>query len=250
MSDLYRLLRLMPSATVDEIEIAYRRERARLNSPGADVHEATAHRLAALDGAHTTLSDPMRRSVYDQQIAAARQEDEDTARAEVPEPTAPEQAIVPSPAATMPAPLAPAVAAPSPPSQQLLPIFAADAAAAAVAPRVCPHCGVTNPGQATMCIACGRQVTRPCPNCGQATTLGQMICDRCHVHIPEYDQRRYGEAAAAGHDVQEQRREAVASVGTLEAMNRQRNMQAVLFWIVALAILVGLIVYIGTAIGR
>jgi len=74
----------------------------------------------------------------------------------------------------------------------------------------CPHCGASNPEQATTCGRCGGQMSRSCPVCGQPVLLGQTACVRCGTFVPEYDQRRFAEGVATEQRVQHERIESDA----------------------------------------
>lgn len=64
---------------------------------------------------------------------------------------------------------------------------------AAQATRVCPTCGRPNPGLATICGACGQQISQPCPKCGANVSLGSMgntrmsACSRCGTPLNEFN---------------------------------------------------------------
>lgn len=233
MADPYRTLRIMPSASLEQIDTAYARERARLDGGDAREEDAGA-RQAALDDAYALLHDPARRAAYDRQIVRA------------PQPVTAEIPLVddgppgaPPPATTAPAALAPAAANLA---YALAPLTAVAAPPSApAAQRACPHCGALNPSQVVTCSACGRQMTRPCPNCGQPVALGQVLCERCQAPVLEYDQRRYADALVADQQISQARQELAANVEALEATNEQRFTHAVVFWLVALALAVGIV---------
>ena len=227
MVDPYRTLRTMPSATPEGIDAAYARERARLEE-NATGEPQDNERHDALEAAYALLRDPERRAAFDQHTLRAPAPS--TVEPSVEEGDRGEPSPVAAPAAAGTAyalaPLTVSNPAPSTPSAQ----------------RPCPHCGASNPGQAVTCAACGRQMTRPCPNCGQPVALGQIVCERCHTHVVEYDQRRYADALVVGQHIRQEREEIAANVGALEASNDQRNGHAVLFWLVALALGVAIVV--------
>ncbi|MGW2700107.1 J domain-containing protein [Streptomyces sp. NPDC001340] len=63
--DLYALLGVEPSATVEVIVSAFRRQVRELR-PDTRVDAVTAERFGQLRSAYETLRDPMRRAAYDQ----------------------------------------------------------------------------------------------------------------------------------------------------------------------------------------
>ena len=87
-------------------------------------------------------------------------------------------------------------------------------------------------------------MTRPCPYCGQPVALSEAVCPRCHTVVTEYDQRRFAVAVQGDRKVQEERRDLSAGVEALEASSAQRNQNALIFWLVALALFVGVIVFL------
>jgi predicted nucleic acid-binding Zn ribbon protein len=225
--DPYRTLKTMPSATAEDIDAAYARERARLEE-NATGEPQDNERHDALEAAYALLRDPERRAALDQHILRVP-------AVSMVEPSVEEDdRREPSPVA------GPAAAGPA---HALAPLTVSNPApSASIAQRLCPHCGAPNPGQAVTCAACGRQMTRPCPNCGQPVALGQIVCERCQTHVVEYDQRRYADALVVGQHIRQERDEMAANVGALEASNDQRNRHAVLFWLIALALAVAVIV--------
>src|SRR4030081_1415640 len=71
MNSYYELLGVPPNATEMEIRSAYGRDVLRLQDVTSD---KVAQFRAALDGAFATLTDPAKRSAYDQELAVATQE--------------------------------------------------------------------------------------------------------------------------------------------------------------------------------
>ena len=206
MSDYYRLLGLERNATAEEISAAYARARARLRWDSAQDDAESAARSAALEEAYATLSDPVRRAAYDG----------------VPGPGTQATGLVP-------------VAQPSAPAipESVSPLAAHQA---------CPRCGALNPSQATLCAACGAQLARPCPHCGQRVTLSETVCPRCATVIAEYDQRRFGEALLAEQRILQERQEMQAKGEAADATYRAHRQLAVVFWLVAAVLCVGLVV--------
>jgi hypothetical protein len=198
MTDLYRVLNLLPTATANEIQAAYARERARVNAEIQDPDEA-ARRRAALDEAYATLSDTSKRAAYDQSLSS----------------NASEALIQAQPPAPSVAPQTPAIP---------------------IAQQPCPHCGALNPVQATLCIQCRKQISRPCPVCGRPVLLGQVICARCNTFIPEYDQRRFAEGLAMAERVQNERAESDARAEVIGKAYQTAAKQGVIFWAILLLV--------------
>ena len=206
MADLYQTLNVPSTATTAEIQSAYHRERARIMADEPAGEAPTADRLATLDEAYATLTDATRRMAYDRSVG-------DNAIG---------TALV---AASSPA----AIVVPQTP-------------AAPVLQQPCPHCGALNPLQATMCLQCGQQVSRPCPNCGQPVVLSQTVCARCNTFIPEYDQRRFGEAIKVEQQTQQVRQESEIRVEALEAGHQVRAQQGAIFWLIVTGLCIGVTV--------
>ncbi len=240
MSDFYRALRVMPSATPEQIASAYARERTRVETPGDTPETSVAARLTAIEEAYVVLGDPERRAAYDRSLGSTR------ARAS----TVTVQALVDAEPEAGPSPSAAPLATitPSTPSSTAASLNAStinlDLLSPAPTVRACPNCGNSNPVQATICSSCGGQMTRPCPYCGQPVALSEAVCPRCHTVVTEYDQRRFAVAVQGDHQVQEERRDLSAGVEALEASNAQRNQNALIFWLVALALFVGVIIFL------
>lgn len=199
MTDLYRILNLLPAAATDEIRVGYDRERARIIAEAEDPDDA-AQQLAALDEAYATLSEPSRRAAYDR----SRTLDDSGALLPIRQPT---------------------------------PTMTSQVPAAPIVQQSCPHCGALNPVQATMCSQCGKQVSRPCPVCAQPVVLGQTVCTRCNTFIPEYDQRRFAEGLATTQRVQNERAESDAKAEVIGEAYQSTARRGAIFWTILLLIL-------------
>lgn len=191
----YELFNLPLTATVDEIRAAYHRERAQLLASDQETGDQAGEQLRLLEEACATLTDTERRAAYDHSLRPA----------------------IPVQALTVAGQLA-AMALPEVPPL--------------VSQQPCPHCGELNPVQATMCGECGKQISRPCPQCGQAILLGQKVCTRCNILIPEYDQRRMVEAVMTEKRVQEERRISESRVEALETVHTANRRMGIIFWLV------------------
>ena len=76
MDTYYTALEIPTTATVDEVEVAYQRQRARYSPErvaalGAEFRQIAEARTAALDQAYVVLSDAARRAEYDSQLSGA-----------------------------------------------------------------------------------------------------------------------------------------------------------------------------------
>jgi ribosomal protein L40E len=203
MADPYQILNLHLTATPAEVQAAYARERAKLLADSPPGEEQTAQQLQAVDDAYATLIEPTRRAAYDQSASNK------LALATTSQPNA---IVIPS-------------SSPNPILQQ-----------------ACPHCGALNPIQATMCLQCGQQVSRPCPNCSYSVLLNQTVCPRCNTFIPEYDQRRFAEGISVERKTQQERIESEIRVQTLEEGHRVRAGQGAIFWLVVFGLCIGITV--------
>jgi hypothetical protein len=106
--------------------------------------------------------------------------------------------------------------------------------------KPCPYCSGTNPEQASICATCGRQIARPCPNCGKVVELTQNACPRCGVIIREHDQARMAEAMVVNQRIQGERSSSQLYVDTLEAGHSERLKLGIVFWLAVLLIGAGI----------
>lgn len=206
MPDYYQLLKIPSSASPDQIQSAYNRERARLLAAASD-ESSISSALQGLDDAFAVLSNPAQRAAYD------RSRGENSMSALMVGTASTASALQPD-------------TAPARPVQQ----------------RACPNCGTLNPVQATICSSCGRQITRPCPKCGNPIALNEVICPRCGTHIAEYDQSRFAHAQVWEEKIAKERRETDVRVATLEATHGTNRKFGFLFWAVVLGVAVGVCV--------
>lgn len=102
--------------------------------------------------------------------------------------------------------------------------------------RLCLGCGAVNPVQASICINCGRQISRSCPKCGFLIDLEQIICPRCGITVREYDQRRFAEGTMSIESIQKERDENFVRVKNLEAGHNTRAGLGVVFWVVVIIV--------------
>lgn len=196
MTDLYRVLNLLPTATADDIRAGYARERARIIAEIEDPGDA-AQQLATLDESYATLSEAGRRAAHD--------------RSRAPEESG---ALIPIP--------------------QPAPIVTPQVLAAPIVQQPCPHCEALNPVQATMCSQCGKQISRPCPVCAQPVILGRTVCTRCNTFIPEYDQRRFAEGLVTAQRVQNERVESDAKAEIIGEAYQSAARRGAIFWTILL----------------
>ena len=196
MENFYQTLGILPTASFKEIKEAYSRMRADLLSSDLDDSELS-FKIESLESAYAILSDPGERANYDRSL---------TANANTGSPTA--------------------LTLMERPGTILKPEFATPQVQ-----QVCPYCGTPNPVQASICLQCGQQMTRPCPSCGQAVVLTQSVCSRCNTFLPEYDQKRLAQALVVEQKTQSNRQESESKVQALEAHHRTRAVQGILFWI-------------------
>jgi hypothetical protein len=197
MATYYEMLEVTPGASHNEVEEAC--ERLYLKWKGLVTHHdpATAAQanqaIQQIETIRTTLTDPAKRSVYDQAIGV------NGVTGGLVDLTAIGGASAPG-AVIAPPPPRPVVAAPTP-------------ATPAVASGIwaCPNegCGADNPAQTKFCFKCGTQLVQDCPNCGEMTSL--IATGRC------------GECGFS-HEVGSQRRELRGRVAQLnDEVNRLRR---------------------------
>ena len=198
MENFYQILGILPTASFEEIKEAYSRTRADLLSSNLDDSELS-FKIESLESAYAILSDPGERANYDRSLTANANAGSSTALTLMERP------------GTILKPKSPT----TPQVQQ-----------------VCPYCGTPNPAQASVCLQCGQQMTRPCPSCGQAVMLTQSVCSRCNTFLPEYDQKRLAQALVVEQKTQSGRQESESKAQALEAHHRTRAAQGVLFWVI------------------
>lgn len=209
MKDYYAYLEIPETATAEQIEAVYHRKRTRLQFAELD-EEVRRAQLQQLDEAYAVLQDKVRPTKAEPAKELEPIQDDVESKA-----------IAPQGANLSLAPLQP---------QQTRP------------QRRCPYCQALNPAQATMCLNCGEQISRPCPACGQMIALDEKICPRCDTIIPEYDQRRFVEAETIQKRVEDERRASKVRVDALEAIHRINARLGVIFWLIVMVLCVGLTV--------
>jgi hypothetical protein len=197
MKTHYEWLNLPSTATTDEILAAYTLERARCIAEGGD-DSAVKASLQSLDEAYAVLSDPGQRAAYDRSLQ--------------------------SPAAMR------SLAFPGQSIPTELPAVISASPQAPVVQHTCPRCGALNPIQATICRACGNQVSRPCPHCSQPIRLDQTVCPRCATYVPEYDQRRFAQGLAVERQINEERRMTDARTVAADQVYRSGVRLGLVFW--------------------
>lgn len=230
MNDPYRLLGVSTGASQREIHAAYLRERTRLTESDED-SSTMSERLAELDSALDHLSSEARSAMQERRLVS------DTG-----------VRVAPPPPVARPCPRCGATVAVSATlciacgSQVLALSQGTLAPYSAGNVRPCTHCGSAMPLQASTCAMCGQQLTRSCPGCSRHIELEQALCPHCGVVVNEYDQRRFGEAAAIEQQVQEKRQELTMKVAELERGHRERAVQGVFFWAGLFVVCVGVLV--------
>ncbi len=199
MPDYYQILNVPPGCGLDEIQAAFIRERARWKDLAVAGDENAIAQLQMLDEAFKALA------AHDQGVGDSVSQA--TTQTEEPAKQASALAVRTAGSLALQTPVEP------------------------MAQRECPHCGASNPAQATSCLECGIQIMRPCPQCGQQVELRHNVCHRCHTVISEYDQRSFTVSAASEQRVQQERREAEARHQVLVEVQRAMARQGAVFWL-------------------
>ena len=202
MPDHYQLLNVSPTASAEQIQSAYHRERARLLADAGEDESRVAPALQALEQAYAVLSDPGQRAAYDQ----ARGLNTDRAL------------VV---------------------GDQSSALQTTTAQAPRLEERLCPKCGRPNPIQATMCAYCAEQISRPCPKCGNPAIVDERVCGRCGTVIAEYDQQRFMQAEARKRQIEAERIAADARVEKLEQSHGKNRVFGAVFWAFVLGLCIG-----------
>lgn len=201
MSTLYQILNLSETTSIEEVQVAFNFKRAEFLARQSAGEDVTAT-LQELDQAYALWQkSPQQTGI--QALASIN--------------------VQPQPQSLMPTGL-----------------YSPESAQPVAQPRICPTCGATNPAQASVCVACGSQLGRSCPKCGYFISLDQLVCPRCGTVVNEYDQRRFAEGVITGSRVQKEREEEHVRVQNLEAGHSVRAGLGAIFWIIVIAVCIGL----------
>lgn len=169
VTTLYEVLNIEPTATVEEIQVAYDGQynhwRRLVTHHDPDMVNKANQALRWLEKAQATLLDPVRRLSYDAQIGVGQT----TSGLADPE------AIFSAPGLAAPSPKPPAARTASL-SQGSSPVDA----------WVCPKCNKANPLGTPFCNQCGQKLGRKCPKCGTLTQAIFAFCSACGVNMDEY----------------------------------------------------------------
>lgn len=196
MIDYYKVLSLLPNATISEINEAYIYMRHLLSDKIQENDESALEQLKLLDEAYEILGDPDRRIAYDQSRRGKIKEG-----AIVPTKSLPETKITPFD------------------SELIL-------------EHICPFCEVSNPLHAVICNNCQKQIARPCPNCGQLNALTNKQCHRCGTLIHQYDQQRLTDGLAVERGTKLERQETDERSNAFERTHKERAALGIVFWII------------------
>ena len=109
-----------------------------------------------------------------------------------------------------------------------------------IATTQCLFCGGINPKEAKICLACGRHIARSCPKCGKILRIDEGVCSRCKTILREYDQTRLIDSEHLKEVKEAERGESQIRVDALEEHHRQRAVFGFVFWLVVIAVFIGL----------
>lgn len=202
MKDYYALFGLHPTSTLSEIQVAYKQIRNQIENQRGDSKDNDSSinaQLLELDEGYAILSEPGQRAAYDR-LHESQNKEISTALVQQ--------------------------------STQL----GIDTVVPVNSPINCPHCSTLNPVRAVNCLKCGKQITRPCPQCGQNLSLQQTVCTRCETILSEYDMQRFAEGAVIEQRVSEERIKSEARVTALEERHSEARQSAVIFWLLIMGL--------------
>jgi hypothetical protein len=104
----------------------------------------------------------------------------------------------------------------------------------------CLFCGTKNPELTLICIGCGRQISKPCPNCGKILRIDNKVCNRCNTIILEFNQTRLFDAENVEEVKNREREENQIRVNGLEEHHQKRAAFGFLFWLIVIAVFLSL----------
>ncbi len=171
MPTYYEVLKITPSATAAEIEVAYANQynhwRRLVTHHDPTIVNQAEQALRLLEASHATLLNPAKRIAYDAGlgrtgIIGGLADPQSRPRIDAPLPPKP-----PSPT--------PASAVNVPPDAWL-----------------CPACHALNTRKMPYCPQCGAQMARACPKCGELMEKAAQFCSHCGVDVldEEHQQQR------------------------------------------------------------
>lgn len=163
MPNYYETIKLAPSASVAEIEVAcdtlYNQWRGLINHQDPNIAVQATQALHTVEVIRDTLMDPAKRAGYDAGLGLS----ESVGGLADPEALIRQTAIM-----TPPAPRNAASPAGSRGTTQAGNLWA------------CPKCNADNPAQTDFCLKCGAQLVRKCPECQQKSSLvATGFCGKC-----------------------------------------------------------------------
>jgi hypothetical protein len=170
MATFYEILKIAPSASQVEIEAAidkqYNQWRRLVTHHDAGVVEEANHALRLIEQIRSTITDPVKRTIYDSTLNIGGLAD-------------PEAILR---AAT------PHDAPPTPKDKQSG--SRSNLAGGRPDAWVCLKCQTTNPLKTKFCSKCGQQLGLDCPNCGKLTKSADPFCAECGVNLNDCVRQR------------------------------------------------------------
>lgn len=165
MPTYYDILKIQPTATVTEIEIAYETQytqwRRLVTHHDAQMVNQANQALQQLELIRTTLLDPRQRSAYDAGIGVGG------TIGGLFDPSVLLRSLPQEPNSALPAPVTTAA-----------PVQAAPMVARGL--WTCYKCHTDNPPNTKFCFSCGAQLVRECPECGKESSLAATgMCGHC-----------------------------------------------------------------------
>lgn len=172
MPNYYEQLKLQPSATTTEIEVAieeqYNQWRRLVTHHDPAITEEANRSLRALEQIRSTLTDPVKRSGYDAGIGIGGQ------------------------LSGLADPEALLKMAGAPPRSPITSNLSTTTRGldGDVNSWVCPSCKTANPIKTKFCSKCGQRLGLDCPNCGKLTRSTDPFCMECGVSIQSAEDLR------------------------------------------------------------
>jgi len=220
MATYYETLQVQPTATPAEVDDAcntlYNKWRRLVTHHDPSVVNQANQALQQVDAIRSTLSDPVRRSAYDEGIGL---------NGAIGGLADPEAVLRAMPVVTM--------APPSPPPPRPLAGPPAQVAASRPGLWACPKkgCGAENPPNTKFCFKCGTQLVQECPECKKMSSLiSTSFCGECGYRYSIASER--AATLAAWLELQQNVERQNGELGMLQEQRNHMKYGGHIFWMI------------------